>query len=136
MSAHCGGCLCGSTRYEIREDPVHTFYCHCTDCQQETGGPFATELYVKATSVTVRGDLASHDVVGDSGKTVTRKFCRACGCPIVTEFEVDPVHICIKACSLDDASWLEPEFHLYIRSRQPWYEIRDNLPQYDGDMEW
>ncbi|MBD1999767.1 GFA family protein [Leptolyngbya sp. FACHB-541] len=136
MSLFRGGCLCGAIRFEGREAPLHTFYCHCTDCQKETGGPFATEIYVKVESMTVNGDLVGYDVIGDSGKAVTRKFCRICGCPILTEFEVEPVYICIKACSLDDASWLKPEFHLYVKSKQPWYEISDGLPQYQGDMEW
>lgn len=136
MSTLFGGCLCRSVRYEIRSVPIHTFYCHCTDCQKETGGPFATELFLKAESVSVSGKMVSYEVVGDSGKIVTRKFCGICGCPIVTIFESDPDHICIKACSLDDAGWLKPEFHLYMKSKQPWYEIADDLPRYQGDMEW
>ena len=80
--------------------------------------------------------MNAYSVIGDSGKTVTRKFCRTCGAPIVTEFEVEPLFVCVKACSLDDASWLKPEFHLYVKSKQSWYKILDGLPQYQGDMEW
>lgn len=136
MSAREGGCLCGTVRYEVRDAPVHTFYCHCTDCQKETGGPFATEIYVRSESVAVAGDMGEYIVAGDSGKDVTRTFCRVCGSPIMTKFEVEPGFVCIKACSLDDGARLRPEFHLYIKSKQPWYEILDGLPQYRGDMEW
>jgi len=135
MAPFTGGCLCGSIRYVGRSEPIHTFYCHCTDCQKETGGPFATEIYVPRDSVTVSGDLDSYDVVGDSGKAVMRTFCRSCGCPIVTEFAAEPGNICIKACSLDDATWLKPEFHLYVSSKQPWFVISDGLPQYQKDFE-
>ena len=31
---------------------------------------------------------------------------------------------------------LKPEFHLYVKSKQLWYQILDGLPQYQGDMEW
>lgn len=136
MTPYQGGCLCGSVRYEGQEEPIHTFYCHCTDCQKETGGPFATKIYIHRKSVTIDGTMASYDVVGDSGKTVTRKFCVSCGCPIVTEFEDEPEHVCIKAGSLDESGWLRPEFHLYMSSKQPWYTISDSLPQYSGDFEW
>ncbi len=80
--------------------------------------------------------MNAYSVIGDSGKTVTRKFCRTCGAPIVTEFAAEPLFVCVKACSLDDASWLRPEFHLYVKSKQSWYQILDGLPQYQGDMEW
>ena len=74
MMSYSGSCLCGAVRYEGRDAPVHAFYCHCTDCQKETGGPFATEIYVRRESVIVTGDLGEYDVIGDSGKKVTRTF--------------------------------------------------------------
>ena len=136
MESYSGGCACGAVRYDVRQSPVHVFYCHCTDCQRETGGPFATEIYVRRESLSVTGEMNAYSVIGDSGKAVTRKFCRTCGAPIVTEFEAEPLFVCVKACSLDDASWLKPEFHLYVKSKQSWYKILDGLPQYQGDMEW
>jgi len=52
----------------------------------------------------------------------------------VTEFDVAPGFICIKACSLDDASDLRPDFHVYVKSKQPWDRIEDGLPQMSGDF--
>lgn len=135
MIAH-GGCLCSAVRYVLSELPVHTFYCHCTDCQIETGGPFATEIYVAPDAVSLTGKLIEHKVIGDSGEPVRRQRCANCGSPLITVFDDEPDYICIKACSLDDPSWLKPEFHLYIKSKQPWDVIYDALPQYSGDMEW
>jgi len=131
-----GGCLCGSVRFVVNGPPVHTFYCHCRDCQKETGGPFATELFVKAALLEMSGEMREFKKTGDSGKTVTRLFCVSCGTTVVTVFESEPEHVCVKACALDDASELEPEFHLYVASKQPWYEITDGLPQYRCDGEW
>lgn len=131
-----GGCLCGDARYLLRERPVHTFYCHCTDCQKETGGAFATEIYVAPHAVTLAGELIEYVVIGDSGKPVRRQRCAQCGSPLITVFDDEPGFICIKACSLDDPSWLKPEFHLYVKSKQPWDLISDDLPQYSGDMTW
>jgi len=130
-----GGCLCGSVRYLCTAEPLHTFYCHCLDCQKETGGPFTTEIYVPASSVTIEGPLNKHTRIGSSGMPVHRNFCRDCGTVVLTEFEVEPAYVCVKACSLDDPSWLRPEFHLYVSSRQPWDAITDGLPQYEGDFE-
>ena len=129
-----GGCLCGSVRYLCTAIPLHTFFCHCLDCQKETGGPFATEIYVPASSLTITGPLNKHTRIGSSGMRVHRNFCSNCGTVVVTEFEVEPAYLCVKACSLDDPSWLRPEFHLYVSSRQPWDAISDGLPQYHGDF--
>jgi hypothetical protein len=129
-----GGCLCGRVRYRCTAGPVHTFYCHCLDCQKETGGPFATEVYVPAASVAIHGPLKKYTRIGESGRQVHRNFCSNCGTVVLTEFEVAPDYVCLKACSLDDPSWLEPEFHLYVSSRQPWNAISDDLPQYEKDF--
>jgi hypothetical protein len=136
MIPYAGGCRCGAVRYVGHAAPTHTFYCHCTDCQKETGGPFAAEIYVPRGSVEIHGELTAYTVTGDSGKPVIRTFCRVCGCPLTTEFASDPSHICVKACSLDDATWLLPQFHLYVDSKQPWFPILDGLPQYRRDFEW
>ncbi|MGN8158297.1 GFA family protein [Salinisphaera sp. RV14] len=131
-----GRCLCGSVHYRITQAPVHTFYCHCTDCQKETGGPFAAEIYVPADSVSCTGHMKEYVVTGDSGRPVRRFSCATCASPILTVFDDEPRFVCVKACSLDEASGLQPEFHLYVKSKQPWYVIADGLPQYPGDMEW
>ena len=129
-----GGCLCGRVRYRCMVRPVHTFYCHCSDCQKETGGPFAMEVYVPATSIAIEGPLNKYTRIGESGMQVHRNFCSNCGTVVLTEFDVAPDYVCLKACSLDDPSWLKPEFHLYVSSRQPWNAISDGLPQYEKDF--
>jgi len=73
-----GGCLCGSVRYQVDTPPRHTFYCHCRDCQKETGGPFAMEIYVAQEAVKMMGPQASFAVIGDSGKEVRRIRCAHC----------------------------------------------------------
>jgi len=129
-----GGCLCGSARYVCEAEPIHTFFCHCLDCQRETGGPFAAEIYVPRSAVRIEGHLSKYTRTGDSGRPVHRRFCRVCGTVLLTEFEVEPANVCLKACSLDDPSWLRPECHLYVSRKQPWLVIDDGLPQYEGDL--
>ena len=129
-----GGCLCGAVRYLCTAQPVHTFHCHCQDCQKETGGPFATEIFVPASAIKIDGQLNKYTRIGDSGMPVHRNFCSRCGTVLLTVFEVEPAYVCVKACSLDDPSWLKPEFHLYVSSKQPWDVITDGLPQYPADF--
>ena len=61
----------------------------------------------------VTGEMNAYDVIGDSGRLVM--VLPDLHPPIVTEFEVEPHFVCVKACSLDDSSGLKPEFHLSLR---------------------
>src|ERR1035441_1947052 len=56
---------------------------------------------------------------GPRGLPLLSNFCTICGTTILTEFDVDPGHVSIKACSLDDASWLKPDRHLFASRTQP-----------------
>ena len=136
MTTHFeGGCACGAVRYSGRAEPELTFFCHCMACQKESGGPFSVELFIAREAVTIDGPLQSYDSLADSGKKVSRKGCAKCHSPIVFEMEGFPEHLCIKAGSLDDASWLAPQAHIFTATKQPWVRISDDLPQFEGDYE-
>lgn len=131
---YVGGCLCGAVRYTCREKPTHVYFCHCLDCQKESGSPFVTELYLPRPSVTISGMTTRYTRTADTGMAIHRNFCPSCGTVVLTEFDMTPDFVSVKACSLDDASWLVPEFHLYITRKQPWLKLGDGLPQYEKDF--
>lgn len=132
-----GGCLCGAVRYEATAEPELTLFCHCTQCQKESGSPFSAEVIVPRTAVSIEGEMSEYDAIADSGSKVTRKFCGVCGCPILLEFEREDYRdtVCITAGSLDDASWVQPQVHVFTATKQPWVHISDDLPQFEGDMQ-
>ena len=132
-----GGCLCGAVRYEATGEPEVTLFCHCTQCQKETGSAFSAEIILPRTAVTIEGAMTEYDTVADSGNKATRKFCPICGCPILLEFERADYRdtVCISVGSLDDASSLQPQAHCFTATKQPWVHISDDLPQFEGDMQ-
>jgi hypothetical protein len=116
-----GGCLCGAVRYEFTADPVNIAHCFCTDCQKSSGTQMSTNLLVPTESVKVtKGKLAQYAKAGDSGKTVTRFFCSACGSTLWSEGEAVPGLRIIKAGSLDDSSWVKPGAGIFMDSAPPW----------------
>jgi hypothetical protein len=127
-----GGCHCGASRYHCTSEPELTFYCHCRDCQRTTGSPYSMELMVADDGFEIEGSLSSYVVTGDSGKPVTRWFCSACGSGIYLESAADPGYVFLKVGSLDDASWVKPDVHIYTAAKQPWTHISDGLPEYEG----
>jgi hypothetical protein len=87
-----GGCLCGSVEFTCDAEPIGVANCHCTDCQKQTGSAFSTFVIVPADSVAITGDtLSAFTTIGtDSGKEVVRKFCSACGSPVISEVALVP----------------------------------------------
>ena len=128
-----GGCLCGRVRYLLTAAPNYAYFCHCRDCQLESGSPFVTDMNVDRATLQIAGPLTRYTRTGDSGKSVHRNFCTRCGTTLLTEFDVDPEHVAIKACSLDDPSSLTPDRHLFVSRKHSWLRIDDGLMQYERD---
>ena len=128
-----GGCLCGAVRYKLNAKPHYVYFCHCRDCQKESGSPFVTDMNVDRTALHITGPLTRYTRTGDSGKSIHRNFCTICGTTLLTEFDVDPDHVSIKACSLDDPSGLKPDRHLFSIRMQPWLNLDDALTRYERD---
>ena len=120
-----GSCLCGKITYSCDTEPVATAVCHCTDCQKQTGTSFSIIVGVPSDALHVEGDsLASFTTVGtDTQQEVARKFCRECGSPIVSVADAMPGLSFIKAGTLNDTSWLDPQMHVWSGSAQPWFPL-------------
>jgi hypothetical protein len=80
---------------------------------------------VPRDALKVEGDsLSSVTTVGtDSNQPVDRRFCGACGSPIVSLAEAAPQLAFIKAGTLNDKSWFEPQMHVWCDSAQPWVPL-------------
>jgi len=126
-----GGCHCGAIRYQCSKEPELTFFCHCRDCQRTTGSPFSVEMMIDNKFFDIAGPLGSYVVTGDSGKPVTRWYCKNCASGIYLDGEADPGYVFLKVGTLDDAGWVAPQMHIYTATKQPWMKIDDDLPQYD-----
>jgi hypothetical protein len=117
-----GHCLCGQVTYRLDVEPVAQAFCYCADCQRQTGTAFSVVIAVPREAFHVEGDtLSSFKTKGDVHGTPTRRhFCSACGSPIFSAVEALPDFVYVKAGTLDDARWLEPNAEVFTRSAQPW----------------
>lgn len=132
---HSGGCLCGGVRYEFTADPAMTAVCHCTHCQKTSGSAFSVVLGVASDSVVVtKSDtLATYKDTGTSGKPVLRKFCSACGAPVISDAAAFPGILFIKAGTLDDTSAVSPGLHIWTDSAQSWVSIDETATKVAGN---
>jgi len=127
-----GGCLCGGVRYTSEAEPILTAVCHCADCQKQTSSAFSILVAIPKGNLRLEGHaLAAFEGVGESGQQVTRSFCPECGSPIVSYVAAAPDLEWIKAGTLDDLSWFEPQMNIWCDSAQPWVSIDEALPMFE-----
>ena len=122
-----GHCLCGAVSYTTDAEPLFCAICHCTNCQRQTGTSFSIVVAVPEDGFELTGELSEHTTVGDDhGQPTHRRFCGRCGSPVVTVSPALPGVVIIKAGTLDDASWLEPQMEIWGTSAQSW------IPEVEG----
>ena len=125
-----GGCLCGAVRYSASGDPAFVGVCHCTDCQKFTGAPFGAILGVPKPALSVQGEMTSYAKTGDTGKTITRRFCPKCGSSLMDEADALPNIVMIGVGTLDDASWVKPGMQIYCDSAQSWVQLGGEMQRF------
>jgi hypothetical protein len=120
-----GRCLCGAVNYELAGDLIATAVCHCSHCQRQGGSAFSVNLVAHESQLTVHGTLSTYEERGELGDDVyvRRKFCGACGSPIVSELSKSPGIIAVKAGTLDDTSEVSPNVEAWCVDKQPWVSL-------------
>lgn len=126
-----GGCNCGRVRYTLSAPPLAVAACHCTSCRKQSGAAYSVNLVVRASTMTVDGELAhwiDHDT--ESGQPLSREFCAACGSPIRSAPSSTPKLLAVKAGTLDQADALAPAMHIWTASKLDWVTIPEGMPQF------
>lgn len=66
-----------------------------------------------------------------SSKNLTKTFCKNCGSSLVTFYAHMPDLVGISLGTLNEDPGIRPEFHVFVGSKAPWFEITDKLPQHE-----
>jgi hypothetical protein len=120
-----GGCLCGAIRYEAGGTPVRRFLCHCRDCQKATGSAFQVAVTMPRDQFTwTKGSPAAYTSQADSGRSITRLFCPACGSGLVNEIALRPDMVVVRVGSLDHPEQVPPTYEVFARSKADWLETK------------
>ena len=125
-----GSCLCGGVRFEITKVPLIVL-CHCSICRKANGSAFDSGATVPVADF----KLATGDdliQIYESSPTTRRAFCRVCGSRAPSKSR-DGKHYYVPAGLLNDAPGVKPALHIFVGSKAPWWDITDDLPQFE---EW
>lgn len=115
-----GGCLCGSVRFRLEDEPMYINACHCLDCQRISGGALIENVWIEESNVTLLGDITILTInLAGSGKK-HEIFCYAkCGTDLWSKYEASTnLDIMVRVVALDDPTDVKPSVHIFTRSKQ------------------
>ena len=124
-----GRCLCERVQYAVADEFEYAMNCHCSQCRRATGSAFKALAGIERDKLSLirgealilqHGDAAGHDI-----------HCGGCGWLLYSVVrEGRFVHVAMG--TLVDAPTIRPAVHIFVGSKAPWFEITDNLPQFEG----
>lgn len=117
-----GGCACGGLRYRLTSAPMFVHCCHCTSCQTETGSAFVLNALIEADRVeTLRGAAEPVPTPSESGRGQTIWRCPQCQVALWSNYAgMGGAVRFVRGGTLDSPAALEPDIHIYTRSKLPW----------------
>lgn len=123
-----GECECGTVRYRVADAFLYAANCHCSRCRAATGSAFKAFAGIERDKLELTAGLDSLLVVGEQDLNDTR--CGACGSFLFSVVR-NGVYVHVAMGSLLDAPSIRPTQHIFVGSKAPWFEITDNLPQFE-----
>jgi hypothetical protein len=123
-----GGCWCGAVRYRVADAFLYAANCHCSRCRAATGSAFKPFAGIERDKLELLAGADALLVVGDDEENDTR--CASCGSLLFSVVRAGAyVHVALG--TLADAPSIRPTEHIFVGSKAPWFEITDDLPQWD-----
>ncbi len=122
-----GGCACGAVRYRLKRAPMFVNCCHCTSCQTETGSAFAINALIESDEVgTFRGAPVALITPSESGRGQQIWRCPGCEVALWSNYggAKDVIRF-VRVGTLDRPDAIQPDVHIYTRSKLPWVELPD-----------
>ena len=119
-----GGCACGKVRYRLTSAPMFVHACHCRDCQRQTGGPFAINALIETDRIEMLGDAPTPvSMPTASGRPHDIHRCPDCATAVWSDYGRRPELRFVRVTTLDDPTAIEPDVHIFTRSKLPWLEL-------------
>jgi hypothetical protein len=132
MSEIKGSCRCGKVTYEATTEPIFTGVCHCRNCQKQCGSAFATDVAIRAPSLTVSGVTTRFASTCGAGISTQRDFCPVCGSTIKIQYDAMAGIVMLPAGSLDDSSFIYPAMQIFCDNAQPWVSLGGEMQRFAG----
>ncbi|MCP3893740.1 MAG: GFA family protein [Bacteroides sp.] len=123
-----GGCLCGRVRYEISGPLFDADHCHCSMCRRQHGTAFSTYAEFNPSNfkwVSGEDHIKVYETLSGAGWC----FCSECGSTLAGTEKGRITTVTLGTVEGDPS--IKPESHIFVGSKAQWYEINDDLPQFE-----
>ena len=124
-------CSCGQLKATCDGDPIRVSICHCLACQRRTGSPFGQQARWHADKVRVEGNAKTFVRTGDSGGTITFRFCPSCGATVFYDIDAMPGMIAVPVGAFADPTFPAPVFSVYEARKHPWVAVPASIEHMD-----
>ena len=123
-----GKCECGAIRYTVDDAFLYAMNCHCSNCRAATGSAFKAFAGIEREKLELTDGADRLLIFGEENENHTR--CGSCGSLLFSVVR-DGAYVHVALGSLVDPPTLRPTKHIFVGSKAPWFEIADDLPQFD-----
>ena len=122
-----GSCDCQGVVFELIGELRDVVFCHCSQCRKTSGHYWAATQVSKVNLNLIKATSLSWY---DSSDKARRGFCSVCGSSMFYERKgIDKISV--SAGSLEIPTSLDRMRHIYVTSKGDYYDISDDLPQFE-----
>ena len=122
-----GSCECQGVVFELIGELRDVVFCHCSQCRKTSGHYWAATQVSKGNLNLIKATSLSWY---DSSDKARRGFCSVCGSSMFYERKgIDKISV--SAGSLEIPTSLDGMRHIYVTSKGDYYDISDDLPQFE-----
>ncbi|GKT41383.1 putative glutathione-dependent formaldehyde-activating enzyme [Colletotrichum spaethianum] len=133
-----GSCLCGAVKYTVAGGHPLTVLCHCNSCRKFTGSSFGANSLVDRKNLIVQDPESKISVyraqTADSGTSLARSFCSACGSSLFVAHEKDfPNQVAVTSGTMDGVQGIEgasserlwmPKLEFFCKRKATWLSTK------------
>ena len=123
-----GSCLCKGVSYTLTGPLRPSVACHCNQCRKTSGHHVsATQVDPDQIAFTADKTLAWYQ----SSPKAERGFCNRCGSSLFWRHDDDDGRVSVMSGTIDGATGLTSDKHIFIATKGDYYTIADDVPQFD-----
>ncbi|QBM17820.1 hypothetical protein MARI_19410 [Marinobacter sp. JH2] len=127
---YTGRCLCGDVRFEYEGALGPISLCHCSQCRRAHGSAFSASAPVQTVRFRyVAGEDQVTEYESRPGKY--RAFCSRCGSHLYSRLDAISGILRLRIGVINEPIAAKPARHIYVGSKAEWFDIADELPQFE-----
>ena len=120
-----GSCNCKAISFTVTGKCWSVSNCHCGQCRKQSGNVWASAV-VEQSDLKITGIPKWYR----SSTSAQRGFCKNCGAFLFWKHD-EETSMSFSLGALDSPSGLKIEKHIFVADKGDYYDIVDDLPQYD-----